>query len=167
MVGVIAARFLLTHWREATCALVLLFAVSMCRARDASLRREGAMAEQVKEFRAREAGLLSRIEASERHIAADTVVIIRRTRELDTLFVEKRYTDTVWVAQVVEAADSLKRACRRLQADCGLALAQKDSLLGSYRQRLSLIGNKPSRVGQFVKLGAALGVGVLIGKAIQ
>jgi hypothetical protein len=129
-------------------------------------RDKGAMAERHRQDSVVIAGLQKAIDTNTTRLRVDTVELTRVVRHYDTLTVERHLTDTVWVAKALDAADSVKRACQRVQNDCAVLLLQKDSLVRLLRDRIvsDVKLKAPSKFHLAVKLAGAAAVGYLVGR---
>lgn len=126
----------------------------------------GAMREQVKGIVAQRDRLEHATHDTDTLYQRDTVVLKRVVQRYDTVTAERQIHDTVWVTKALDTADSVKRACIRVLADCNVAIAQRDTLIDGYKKQLAAqmkLGS-PSKVGLALKLGAAVGVGYLLGR---
>lgn len=129
-------------------------------ARDTAKRREGALMERNATITHERDRLLTASRETTILYQRDTVVVKKLIQRWDTLTVDRHLTDTVWVAKALDTADSVKRACVRVLADCNVLLAQKDTLIDGYRKQLSnqtkLTGSsKFGLAGKLLLAGAA------------
>jgi dsDNA-specific endonuclease/ATPase MutS2 len=148
--------------------LVLLFGVAMCRARDTSLRREGAMRERVAKLRADSAALQTRIDSTERHYHKTVAVVTRvsgeyeeQRREIAALATEAPLSLPAPVVKALAKADTLVRGCRTLIGDGSLLIAQKDTMQDNAQKR-AVAQTKlsaRSKYGLALKLAGAAAVG--------
>jgi hypothetical protein len=117
----------------------------------------------------REKRTLDRARAVQRveYIARRNTVLVRATR-YDTLRIENRITDTVWVKATLAAGDATVQSCRLLVTSCeargridSLTIANRDSTIVATR---ALLPTRADRVRGAAKWAA---IGYAAAKAVQ
>jgi hypothetical protein len=137
-------------------AIALVLGYGWHRERQGELKAELKLARQ--EFSA----LQRRMQMVDTVYVRDTVRLSRIKTRYDTLLVDVRTTDTVWVRRFVQVADSTILVCSEALNSCGARVAVRDSMLFNLRRQVDVLKKKP-RVWD--KLPWVLG-GVVVGKLI-
>jgi len=121
---------LLKHYQAALLGAVLLFGISMCRARDNALVEKGKAEASEAQFRERNERLILRNDSLTKAFRVDTLRLTRYVTRYNGIrdTVLHRSTDTLVVREFVHVADSTIAACQMTVQTCAKALAAKDSL---------------------------------------
>ena len=75
------------------------------------------------------AGFHDQVAVVDTAYVTDTVTLTRWRTRLDTMSVDKRITDTVWVKQYVQVAESTVVACSGALETCEKRVALRDSMI--------------------------------------
>ena len=87
------------------------------------------MGREVHRLERARAALVLRAQVVDTVYRTDTVRLSRLKVRYDTLLVDHRITDTVWVKQFVQVADSTIVACSGALETCGARVAIRDSMI--------------------------------------
>jgi len=97
-------------------------------------------------------------------VRTDSVKVTRTVTRYEALRDTLRLSDTVWVKEVIAAADTAVRECRALVTSCSLAISAKDSqLVALERQNAAIRKMIPGRTSRALSAAKWLVVGGAVG----
>ena len=101
-------------------------------------RRQGELKAELKRVHKEFSALQRQMKAVDTVYVRDTVRLNRIKTRYDTLLVDVRTTDTVWVRKFMQVADSTVDACFEALNSCGARIAVRDSMLRNLREQVDI-----------------------------
>jgi len=127
--------------------------------------RQGEIQARLKQARIEFSALQRRMRAVDTVYVRDTVRFTKLRTRYDTLLVDRRITDTMWVRRLIQVGDSTIDACSDALGSCGAQVAVRDSMLFNLRTQVKTLEKRKAKrwgcagPGVVTRKGVELGIG--------